>query len=36
MQQAGIRPIVTDIPGIDEAIMAYVVGNIVDQVDRLH
>jgi predicted Fe-Mo cluster-binding NifX family protein len=36
MKQAGIRPIVTDISGIDEAVNAYVAGNIVDHVDRLH
>jgi predicted Fe-Mo cluster-binding NifX family protein len=36
MQEMGIRPVVTDIITIDEAVMAYVQGNIVDQVDRLH
>ena len=36
MQALGIRPLVTDIGSIDEAIMAYVQGRIVDQVDRLH
>jgi predicted Fe-Mo cluster-binding NifX family protein len=36
MKQAGIRPIVTDIAGIDEAVQAYVDGRIVDRVDRLH
>jgi len=36
MKQVGIRPIVTDIPGIDEAVNAYVAGRMVDQVDRLH
>ncbi len=36
MKQAGIRPIVTDIAGIDEAIQAYLDGQIVDRVDRLH
>jgi len=36
IKQAGIRPIVTDIPGIDEAIKAYMAGDIVDHVDRLH
>ena len=36
MQQAGIRPIVTDIAGIDAAVQAYVDGRIVDRVDRLH
>ena len=36
MKQAGIRPIVTDIPGIDEAVQAYLEGKIVDRTDRLH
>jgi predicted Fe-Mo cluster-binding NifX family protein len=36
MQQAGIRPIVTDISGIDDAIQAYVAGDIVDHVEHLH
>ncbi len=36
MKTRGIRPIVTDIAAIDEAVMAYVEGKIVDQVDRLH
>ena len=36
MKAHGIRPIVTDIASIDEAVMAYVEGNIVDQVERLH
>ena len=36
MQVRGIRPLVTDIVAIDEAVMAYVEGNIVDQVERLH
>ena len=36
MKARGIRPIVTDIASIDEAVMAYVEGNIVDQVERLH
>jgi predicted Fe-Mo cluster-binding NifX family protein len=36
MQQAGIRPIVTDIADIDAAVQAYVDGRIVDRVDRLH
>jgi predicted Fe-Mo cluster-binding NifX family protein len=36
MQVRGIRPVVTDIAGIDEAVMAYVNGTIVDRVDRLH
>jgi predicted Fe-Mo cluster-binding NifX family protein len=36
MQARGIRPVVTDITVIDEAVMAYVEGNIVDRVERLH
>jgi predicted Fe-Mo cluster-binding NifX family protein len=36
MQERGIRPVVTDIAFIDEAVMAYIEGNIVDQVERLH
>jgi len=36
MKALGIRPVVTDIAAIDEAVMAYVAGNIVDQVERLH
>jgi len=36
MQGRGIRPIVTDIETIDDAVMAYINGNIVDQIDRLH
>lgn len=36
MQACGIRPVVTDIAAIDEAVMAYVAGNIVDRVERLH
>jgi predicted Fe-Mo cluster-binding NifX family protein len=36
MRTMGIRPVVTDIITIDDAVMAYVQGNIVDQVDRLH
>jgi predicted Fe-Mo cluster-binding NifX family protein len=36
MQARGIRPLVTDISNIDEAVMAYVHGSIVDRVDLLH
>jgi len=36
MKALGIRPVVTDIAAIDEAVTAYVGGNIVDQVERLH
>jgi predicted Fe-Mo cluster-binding NifX family protein len=36
MKTRGIKPVVTDIASIDEAVMAYVEGRIVDQVERLH
>ena len=36
MQARGIRPFVTDIAQIDEAVMAYVGGTIVDRVELLH
>ena len=36
MKSAGIQPVVTDIATIDEAVMAYIEGNIVDYVERLH
>ncbi len=36
MKARGIRPIVTDIALIDEAVMAYAEGRIVDFTDRLH
>lgn len=36
MRARGIRPIVTDIASIDEAVQAYAAGRIVDQTDRLH
>jgi predicted Fe-Mo cluster-binding NifX family protein len=36
MKQAGIRPVVTDIASIDEAVLAYVEGRIVDRTDWLH
>jgi predicted Fe-Mo cluster-binding NifX family protein len=36
MRDQGIRPVVTDIVNIDEAVTAYIQGNIEDQVDRLH
>jgi len=36
MKSRGIRPVVTDIAIIDDAVMAYVNGDIVDQVERLH
>jgi predicted Fe-Mo cluster-binding NifX family protein len=36
MKVAGIRPVVTDIAVIDEAVLAYASGQIVDYVDKLH
>ena len=36
MKTRGIRPIVTDIASIDEAVNAYIAGDITDFVDRLH
>ncbi len=36
LAQAGIRPMVTDIAGIDQAVQAYVEGRLVDHTERLH
>lgn len=36
MEQRGIRPVVTDIEDIDQAVTAYIKGNIVDHVENLH
>lgn len=36
LQARGIRPIVTDLESIDEAIKAYLDGSLIDQVERLH
>jgi predicted Fe-Mo cluster-binding NifX family protein len=36
MQAAGIRPIVTDIPTIDDAVNAYLAGTLTDHVEKLH
>jgi predicted Fe-Mo cluster-binding NifX family protein len=36
IKQANIRPIVTDIAGIDEAVQAYLEGGLVDHSERLH
>lgn len=36
MLARGIKPVVSDIRDIDQAVMAYVEGKIVDRVDRLH
>lgn len=36
MQAAGIRPIVTDLANIDDAVKAYLAGTLVDHVEQLH
>jgi hypothetical protein len=36
MQTLGITPVMTNIRDIDQAVKAYIEGNIVDRVDRLH
>jgi predicted Fe-Mo cluster-binding NifX family protein len=36
MVERSIKPVVTEITVIDEAVMAYVEGRIVDRTDRLH
>jgi len=36
MQARKIRPVVTDIADIDEAVQAYINGQIVDHVEKLH
>jgi len=36
MQTRGIKPVVTEIHSIDEAIQAYITGQLVDHVERLH
>lgn len=36
MRARGIRPVVTDIESVDEAVLAYVDGRIVDHFEHLH
>ncbi|MHB1318429.1 MAG: NifB/NifX family molybdenum-iron cluster-binding protein [Anaerolineae bacterium] len=36
MERVGIRPVVTDISDIDEAVQAYIEGRIVDHTEKLH
>jgi predicted Fe-Mo cluster-binding NifX family protein len=36
MVARGIKPVVTEIWDIDQAVMAYVEGKIVDRIDKLH
>jgi predicted Fe-Mo cluster-binding NifX family protein len=36
MEQAGIRPVITDIAEIDQAVQAYIEGRLVDHTELLH
>jgi predicted Fe-Mo cluster-binding NifX family protein len=36
LRQAGLRPIITDVREIDEAVRQYVAGELVDHPERLH
>jgi predicted Fe-Mo cluster-binding NifX family protein len=36
MKQANIRPVVTDVANIDEAVQAYLAGSLEDHVEKLH
>jgi predicted Fe-Mo cluster-binding NifX family protein len=36
MEQANIKPFVTDIAGAEDAVMTYVDGNLIDHTDKLH
>jgi len=36
MKQANIRPVVTDVANIDEAVQAYLTGSLKDHVEKLH
>ncbi len=36
LSRNGIRPVLTDIQGIEEAIQAYLMGNLADHPERLH
>jgi predicted Fe-Mo cluster-binding NifX family protein len=36
MKQANIRPIVTDVNNIEEAVQAYLSGNLTDHIETLH
>ena len=36
MVERGIKPVVTELASIDEAVMAYVAGHLVDRTDQLH
>jgi predicted Fe-Mo cluster-binding NifX family protein len=36
MKQANIRPVVTDVANIDEAVQAYLAGSLTDHIEKLH
>jgi predicted Fe-Mo cluster-binding NifX family protein len=36
MKSRGIRPVLTDVVVIDEALKIYIEGRMIDQVERLH
>ena len=36
LKQANIRPVVTDVANIDEAVQAYLAGSLKDHVEKLH
>jgi predicted Fe-Mo cluster-binding NifX family protein len=36
IKQAKIKPVITDVANIDEAVQAYLVGNLKDHVEKLH
>ena len=36
MKQANIRPLVTDVTNIDQAVQAYLAGNLIDHIEKLH
>jgi predicted Fe-Mo cluster-binding NifX family protein len=36
LKQANIRPVVTDVANIDEAVQAYLAGSLTDHVEKLH
>ena len=36
MEEAGIKPVVTDEPDVDSAVMTYIAGDLVDHTELLH
>jgi len=36
LQEAHVKPIITDIPAIEDAVQAYIQGDIVDHPEKLH